>query len=154
MNEQKIDLQCWGTQAKEISQGTCPHIKCNPFQSLNRAHSLSFLLSEKLHRKWGREFDIPPHLPRSLIRGMQYNLLFYCGRQFWITLQNQRYALSENCCDLNWSRLTLYYTSSKNDCTVPVPKGAITESEAEWAATSKVMYVDHNYLLAVCFQFR
>lgn len=84
------DLLCWGTQAKEISQGTCLHIKCSLFQSLNRAHCLSFPLSEKLHRNLGKEFNIPPCLPRSLIRGMQYNLLFYYGRQFWIILQNQR----------------------------------------------------------------
>lgn len=90
MNEQKIDLLCWGKQAKEISQGTCPHIKHSSFQSLNRAHSLSFLLSEKLHRKLGKKFNIPPRFARSLIRGTQHNLLFYCGRRFWIILQKPR----------------------------------------------------------------
>lgn len=115
------DLLSWETQAKEISQGTCPHIKCSPFQSLNRAHSLNFLLSGKLHRKLGKDFNIPPHVSRSLIRGTWYNLLFYCGCQLLDPIAKSACALLENHCDLNRSRMTLYYTSSKNDC--PYPKG-------------------------------
>lgn len=76
----EIDLLCWGTQAKQTGQGNCPHIKCSPFQSLDRTHSFIFPLSEKLHRKLDKDLNTPPCFARSLIRGTQYNLLLYCGR--------------------------------------------------------------------------